>query len=147
MGDVDERAMKERTKQFGLRVLRLVDELPGSQVNRRLGDQLIRCGTSVGANYRAACRGRSRAEFLSKLGDVEEEADETCYWLELLIDRAAVKPHRIEPLLAEALEITAIMVSSRLTTAQNSAEMARDASPAGSEPRRPNQKSQIKNRK
>jgi four helix bundle protein len=70
-----------RTKNFALRIIKLVDALPHTLAGRTIGGQLLRCGTSVSANYRAACRGRSKAEFVAKLGIVEEEADESCHWL------------------------------------------------------------------
>lgn len=104
---MDSEELKTRTRQFALRAMKLVDALPQNTAGRAIGSQLIRSATSVGANYRAACRGRSKPEFLSKLQIVIEEADETCYWLEL-----------VEPLLDEANQITAIMVASR-KTAQN----------------------------
>src|SRR5438094_9115553 len=78
--------LKERTKQFALRVMRLVDVLPNTPKGRAIASQLVRSGTSVAANYRAACRGRSKAEFIAKVGIVEEEADESAYWMELIID-------------------------------------------------------------
>lgn len=83
---MDEKELKERTKQFALRVMKLVDALPNTISGRAIANQLVRSGTSVGANYRAACRGRSKAEFVAKLGVVIEEADECEYWLELIID-------------------------------------------------------------
>ena len=79
--------LKERTKQFALRVMRLVDALPNTPKGRAIASQLVRSGTSVAANYRAACRGRSKAEFIAKVGIAEEEADETALWLELIINR------------------------------------------------------------
>ncbi len=78
--------MKKRTKAFALRVVRLVEVLPATRTADVIGKQLLRCGTSVGANYRAACRARSQADFISKMGIVEEEADETIYWIELLVE-------------------------------------------------------------
>ncbi len=83
--------LKKRTKQFALRILKLVAALPNSIQGRAIGGQLVRAGTSVGANYRAACRGRSRAEFIAKLGVVEEEA-ESAFWLELIIEGRFLKP-------------------------------------------------------
>jgi len=83
---MDEEELKRRTKRFALQVMVLVDSLPNTQVGRAIGAQLVRSGTSVGANYRAACRGRSKAEFAAKLGTVEEEADESGYWMELIIE-------------------------------------------------------------
>ena len=111
--------LKKRTKQFGLRVIQLVESLPKTKTATTIGKQLLRCGTSVGANYRAACRGRSRAEFIAKLGIVEEEADESAYWLEMLVEAKVLKPDSVAGLLAEAEELTAIMASSRKTAKQN----------------------------
>ena len=111
--------LKMRTKQFGLRVIRLVETLPKNRTADVLGRQLLRSATSVGANYRAACRGRSAAEFQAKLGIVEEEADESAYWSEMLTDAGFVKPSLVEPLLREANEITAIIVSSIKTSRRN----------------------------
>jgi four helix bundle protein len=112
---VDEDELKKRTKQFALRVLRLVAALPKTPDGRAIAGQLARAGTSVGANYRAACRGRSRAEFMAKLATVEESADESAYWLELVIESGLLKPARVHSLLREAEELTAIMASSRMT--------------------------------
>ncbi len=108
-----ENELKIRTKQFGLRVIKLVSVLPKTVEGRAIANQLVRSGTSVGANYRAACRGRSKAEFISKLGTVEEEADESAYWLEMIIEAGLIKPKRVEPLLQEANELVAIMTASR----------------------------------
>ena len=107
--------MKQRTKRFALEIIRLVASLPKTIEGRVVGNQLIRSGTSVGANYRAACRGKSKADFISKLGTVEEEADESCYWLELIIDGNILPQTEVDPLLKEANEITAIIVASRKT--------------------------------
>ena len=95
---MDEEELKRRTKQFALRIIKLVDALPKTTSGRAIGNQLVRCGTSVGANYRSACRGRSKAEFIAKLGIVEEEADESKFWLELLIDGEIMKKKFIKPL-------------------------------------------------
>jgi four helix bundle protein len=108
-----ENELKQRTKQFALRIIKLINALPRNIEGRAIGNQLIRSGTSVGANYRAACRGRSKAEFISKLGIVVEEADESAFWLELIIESALVKSRLVEPLLQEANELVAIMVASR----------------------------------
>src|SRR4029077_18541453 len=97
-----------RTKSFSLRILKLVDHLPRTMSGRAIGNQLVRCGTSIGANYRAACRSRSRAEFAGKLGIVAEEADETVYWLELLLDGKLLCQTEPSELLKEANELTAI---------------------------------------
>ena len=107
--------MKRRTKRFALDVIQLVSTLPKTTEGRVVGNQLIRSGTSVGANYRAACRGKSKADFISKLGIVEEEADESCYWLEIIIEGKILVQLEVETLLKEANEITAIIVASRKT--------------------------------
>jgi four helix bundle protein len=104
--------LKARTKQFALRVMKLVAALPRTAIGRAIGDQLIRCGTSVGANYRAACRGRSHAEFAAKLGTVAEEADETCFWLELITEGELLPVKRVAAILEEANAMTAIFASS-----------------------------------
>jgi four helix bundle protein len=104
--------LKKRTKQFALRIMKLVDSLPDTLSGRTIGNQIIRSGTSVGANYRAACRGRSRAEFIAKLGIVLEEIDECGYWLELIMESGMINKEKIESLYKEANEITAIIVSS-----------------------------------
>lgn len=101
-----------RTKTFALRVVRMIQSLPKDDVSHVLSKQLLRSATSVGANYRAARRARSRAEFLAKLGIVEEEADETIYWLELIAETGCVKAQRLDGLLEEANELLAIIVSS-----------------------------------
>lgn len=110
---MNEEELKKRTKQFGLRVIRLVGSLPRSIEGRAIGNQLVKSGTSVGANYRSACKGRSKAEFVAKLGVVEEEADETAYWLELIIEGYLLEKNLVAPLLKEANEIVAIMATSR----------------------------------
>ena len=107
--------MKQRTKEFSLRVLRLIDSLPETRSSRVVANQLGRAGASVGANYRAACRSRSAAEMISKFAVVEEEADESAFWIELAGEHALVAPRKLQPLLSEANEITAIMVASRRT--------------------------------
>lgn len=110
---MDDAALKSRTKQFALRVMKLVAALPLDAVGKTVGTQLVRSATSVGANYRAACRGRSKAEFIAKLQIVIEEADESCYWLELIIEGAMLPEPKVAPLLDEANQLTAIMVASR----------------------------------
>ncbi|HLF24833.1 MAG TPA: four helix bundle protein [Anaerolineae bacterium] len=104
--------MKARTKAFALPVIHLVEELPKTRTGDVIGKQLLRAATSVGANYRAACRGKSKADFIAKLGTVEEEADECVYWLELIVEAELLKHERIICLIREANEITAIIVSS-----------------------------------
>ena len=108
-----------RTKQFALRVFKLVNSLPKNAAGRAVASQLVRCATSVGANYRAACRSRSRAEFAAKIGTVAEEADESLYWLELIRDGGLLPRARVQLLLAEANELTAIFTEARRTTVQN----------------------------
>jgi four helix bundle protein len=104
--------LKDRTKRFAVDVIQLSRELPVTLDGRTVGHQLIRSGTSVAANYRATCRARSRAEFIAKLGTVEEEADETLFWLELVVESKLATVTRVEKLLKEADELTAIFVSS-----------------------------------
>jgi four helix bundle protein len=108
--DADE--FKRRTKAFVLRVIRLVDSLPKSRAGNVFATQLLRAGTSVGANYRAACRARSPADFIAKMGIVEEECDEAIYWMELLIEARVAKAERLTDLMREAQEILAMVVSS-----------------------------------
>lgn len=98
---------------FALRVFKLVAALPKDAAGRAIANQLVRSGSSVGANYRAACRGRSKAEFRAKLGVVVEEADESAYWLELISEGESLEKVRVGPLLQEANELCAIMVASR----------------------------------
>ncbi len=112
---MNEREMKARTKKFALRILDLADALPKSRSGNVIAGQIVRSGTSVAANYRALCRAKSRADFINKTSIVEEEADESCFWLELLIDRGLLSTRRVQPLLIEANELTAIFVASRKT--------------------------------
>lgn len=111
--------LKRRTKQYALRIMRLTQALPNNQLGWVIGKQLVRSGTSVGANYRAACRARSTAEFIAKLGIVIEEADESAFWLELIIESGMYKKEAIDSLLKETNEIVAIMVSSSNTAKKN----------------------------
>ena len=111
----DEAEMKERTKQFALRAMKVAAALPRSAAARIIRQQLVRSATSVGANYRAACRGRSKAEFIAKLGIVEEEADESAFWLEIIADSCLMPRKRVEPLYQEATELVAIMAASGKT--------------------------------
>jgi four helix bundle protein len=113
-----EAELKRRTKTFALRVPKLIDSLPDTRSGKTLANQLGRSGTSVGANYRAACRSRSTAEMISKLSVVEEEADESAFWMELISDHGRLPVAKIEPLHQEAGELTAIMVASRRTLAK-----------------------------
>ena len=111
--------LKDRTKRFALSVILLVRELPPTIDGRRLGGQLFDAGTSVAANYRSACRARSRAEFIAKLGVVLEESDESLFWLELVVD-SKMKPHsRVESLIREADQLTAIFAASLNTAKGN----------------------------
>jgi four helix bundle protein len=108
-------ALKERTKQFALRIIRAVRSLPSSPESRIIGHQLLRSGMSVAANYRAACRARSRSEFLAKVSIVVEEADECDFWLELLVDAGLVPESKLQNLRSEADQLVAIFNASRTT--------------------------------
>jgi four helix bundle protein len=105
--------LKKRTKQFALRILKLAAALPNTVEGKVIRGQLVRAGTSVG--YRAACRGRSTAEFIAKIGVVEEESDESVFWLELIIEAAMLRATRVKPLLEEANALTKIMARSRIS--------------------------------
>ena len=107
------------SKQFALQVIKFCEGLPKDETSRILSRQLLRAGTSVGANYRAACLAKSKPTFISKLGDVLEEADESGYWAELLVDAGKTDQRRAKPLLNEAMELVAIMVSSINTAKRN----------------------------
>jgi len=107
----EEKDLPERTKKFARRIIRLFVALPTYPVAQVLGKQALRAGTSVGANYREADTARSKAEFVSKIGDCLKEADETLYWLELLSDEQVVAPKRLAPLLQEANELVSIFVT------------------------------------
>ncbi|MGC9998160.1 MAG: four helix bundle protein [Terriglobia bacterium] len=109
---MDEATFKQRTKRFGLAVIKLVETLPRSRTAEVLGRQLLRAGTSVGANYRAACRGRSASDVVAKLGIVEEEADESIYWIELLVEAGFIAPNNAQALKQEANELLAMTVAS-----------------------------------
>jgi four helix bundle protein len=111
--------LKERTKAFALRIMRLVDALPRTPKGKALAGQLVRSGTSVAANYRSACRSRSRAEFVSRIGVVEEEADETALWLELIIADRILAEKKVSPLLKEAEELVAIMAASYISASRD----------------------------
>jgi len=104
--------LKERTKAFALAVVALVEELPRGRSADSIGNQLLRSGTSVGANYRAACHARSRREFVAKLGIVEEEADESQFWMDLIIARGWADIDRVTKLSDEARQLVAIVVTS-----------------------------------
>lgn len=113
--------LKRRTKQFALRILKLVSALPDNAQGRTVAGQLVRCGTSVGSNYRASCRARSRAEFVAKIGIVLEEADESAFWLELIIEGMLLRAELVQPLLDEANELVKIMAKSRVTAGSRKA--------------------------
>lgn len=104
--------LKERTKAFALKIIKLVETLPRRGTAEVVGRQLLRSGTSVGANYRSACRARSTADFISKMGIVEEETDESLYWMELLIEAGIVKSENLDFVMKEADELLAITVAS-----------------------------------
>jgi four helix bundle protein len=114
---MNENQMKERTKTFALRILKLADALPKTRSGNTIANQIVRSGSSVAANYRALCRAKSRADFIHKTRVVEEEADETCLWLELIIAAKLLDSARINPILQEANELTAIAVATRKTAA------------------------------
>ena len=104
--------LKKRTKDFALRTIRLVEALPKGKTSDIIGRQLLRSGTSVAANYRSACRARSSADFISKMTIVEEEADETIYWMELLVEGGILGKQQLNSNIIEAKELLAITVSS-----------------------------------
>ncbi len=113
--DVDAEDLKKRTKQFGLRVITATEALPSTPAAGVIGRQLIRSGTSVGANYRAACRARSRPDFISKVGIAIEEADESLYWMEMLVEGNLMRKELLSSLIQEADEIVAILTASAKT--------------------------------
>ena len=116
-------ALKERTKQFALRIIRVIRSLPPGMEGKTIGDQLLRSGMSVAANYRAACRARSRPEFLAKLAIVIEEADESEFWLEMLADAGLIPERKLKDLRSEANQLVAIFNASR-TTAKKGVQSA-----------------------
>ena len=121
--DADE--LKKRTKNFALRILKLVAALPDTVQGRTIGGQLARAGTSVGSNYRASCRSRSTAEFIARIGVVLEEADESGFWLELIVEGELLPANLVQPLLDEANELTSIMASSRITASSRVRQKAK----------------------
>jgi four helix bundle protein len=116
---MSEKDLKKRTRQFALRVIRLCEALPTGRTAEVIARQLVRCGTSVGANYRAASRAKSPADFIAKMGIVEEECDECLYWMELLIEAEIMKADRLKELMDEANQLLAITVSSIKTARSN----------------------------
>lgn len=116
---MNEQLFRQRTKQLALRVIRVAQALPNNMIAEIIGRQMIKAGTSVGANYRAACRAKSTADMIAKLQIVEEEADETHYWLELLVEAELMDEARLQPLMQETDEITAMVVTSIRTLQAN----------------------------
>ena len=109
---MDKDELKKRTKQFALRIIKLVEGLPNTFIAKHIGGQLVRSGTSVAANYRASCRAKSNADFIAKMGIVEEETDESAFWIEMLIDTNLVKANLVEDLLDETYQLLKIFVAS-----------------------------------
>jgi four helix bundle protein len=118
-GKMTKEEFRKRTMTFGLRSIRVVQSLSKNDIAQALGKQLLRAGTSVGANYRAAIRGRSRADFIAKMGIVEEECDEALYWMEMLIESRLVREKLLSPLRDEGNQILSIVVAS-IRTARRS---------------------------
>ena len=116
---MEKKDLKERTKSFALKIIKVVEMLPKGRTTDILGRQLLGAGTSVGANYRAACRAKSTADFIAKMGVVEEETDETIYWMELLVESGIVQIDTVKTLMNEADELLAITVSSIKTARRN----------------------------
>ena len=116
--DIEE--LMERMKRCGLAIIRLVETLPSGRVVSLISNQMVRSGTSAGANYRAACRARSKADFISKMGIVEEELDETLYWLEVLQEAGFLSQQKAEGLMREGDELLGIVVSSIRTARRGS---------------------------
>ena len=133
MASISEETMKKRTKQFALRTIQLCESLPETRTGRVIANQLLRSGTSVGANYRAACRARSSPDFVNKIGITLEESDESAYWMELIVEANLIPESRVSNLLQEADELTAIFNASHKTANLNLREV--------------NRKSKIENRK
>lgn len=111
--------LKKRTKDYALRIIKLAQALPNTAVSRVINNQLIRSGTSVGANYRAALRARSRAEFIAKIGIVIEEADESEFWLRIIVESKLLKKELVEKLLKETNEIISIMIATSKSARNN----------------------------
>ncbi len=125
---MNQQEFKDRTKGIGLRVIRVVQALPRNRIADSIGNQLLRSGTSIGANYRAACRGRSPADVIAKLKIVEEEADESLYWMEILVEEAIVPTKRLAPLMSEVNEILAMVVASIKTLRKRQTSLSRSQS-------------------
>ena|SRR3989338_2305985 len=135
---MNEQEFKERTKRVGLEVIRLIEGLPKGHTADVLGRQLLRSATSIGANYRAACRGKSGADVINKLGNVEEEADETLYWMELLTEASLIPGKKLEQIRSDVNEVLAMTVASIKT-------LRLRASLRGPESKIQNPKSKIRN--
>jgi len=116
----EQEILKNRTKQFAIRIVKLFRALPKTDEARIIGKQVMRSGTSIAANYRAVCRARSNAEFISKIGIVVEEADETVFWLELLVETEIISIQKMESLINEANELLAVFAASQITAKTNS---------------------------
>ncbi len=121
LNDAERRDLRDRTKQFALRIIKMYSTLPKEPIAQVLGKQALRSGTSVGANYREAFRARSKPEFISKLGDCLKELDETSYWLELLVDSGVIPPAKMSALLDETNQLTAIFTTISKNAKANSA--------------------------
>jgi four helix bundle protein len=135
-----------RTKRFALRCLKVAESLPRSITGKTVAGQLARAATSVAANYRAACRARSKAEFIAKMGIVEEEADETAFWLDLTVEAEALPVSKLSKLIIEADELVRIVAASYITAATHRATASEAKSRDGRRPSRlPNQQSAISN--
>jgi four helix bundle protein len=117
-----EKELNLRTRKFAVDILNFVDQLPNRRSANIIGNQLGRCASSIAANYRAACRGRSHAEFVAKIDVVEEEADETTFWLDIISDRNNGLKETVSPLLNEARKLTAIFTAACKTAKQNKAK-------------------------
>ena len=115
---MDSETMKQRTKEFAKRIIKVCRALPTTEEARLIRAQLFRAGTSVGANYRATCRGRSKADFIAKMGIVLEEADESLYWMEILVETEIMKADLLGSLMDEANQLVAILVQSLNTAKQ-----------------------------
>ena len=126
--------LKQRTRKFALDVIKLVEALPNDRVSNVLGNQLLRSGTSVAANYRSATRAKSPADFIAKMGIVEEESDESFLWMDLLDASGRINPTKSKPLMKEADELTAISVAS-IRTARRTASISRTTTRTATVPR------------
>jgi four helix bundle protein len=116
---MDSIELKKRTQEFGVAVIKMVDSLPNNKIGDIVGKQLLRSATSVGANYRSACKARSKADFISRIMIVEEEADESLYWMEIIRELKLLPEKQLTPLLSEANELTATFASTAITAKTN----------------------------